>query len=481
MTELLLAFDRTGGELTARLTRALRDAVRQGRPPAGGRLPATRVLARDLGLARGTVVEAYAQLVAEGYLVSIPGSGTRVADGVAPAAPPAPPPTAGHPVRYDLAPGTPDLSAFPRAAWQAALRRALADTAHSGLGYGDPAGRPELRAALAASLGRVRGAAATGRQVIVVGGVAQGLALLVGQLRQHGHHTLAVEDPCSPGTLGLLRAHGIEPVGVRVDAHGLDVAALAATGSRAVLVTPAHQYPTGVVLAPGRRAALIAWARATGGLVVEDDYDAEFRYDREPVGCLQGLAPDHVVHLGSLSKTLAPGLRLGWAVLPDAWVDGFREAKRYTDLGCSVLDQLAFARLLADGGHDRHLRAVRARYRGRRDALAEALARYLPDAAVRGVAAGLHLHLDLPDGCAEAEVVAAAAGLGVRVEPVTPMRLGSQGAPAVVLGYAALPERALAEAARLLGQAVTASRGRRPAGAGAPPGGRPARAAGRRR
>ncbi|GAA1069836.1 PLP-dependent aminotransferase family protein [Kitasatospora arboriphila] len=459
MTELLLPFDPSGGSgLTARLTAALREAVRQGRPPAGGRLPATRTLARDLGVSRGTVVEAYAQLVAEGYLVSRPGAGTRVADGIAPP-PPAPPPGPSAPaVRYDLKPGTPDLSLFPRAAWQAALRRALAAAEHTALGYGDPAGHPALRAELAAHLGRVRAAAADPGRLTVVGGVAQGLALTARQLVRHGHRAVAVEDPGSPGTFGLLRAHGLEPLGVPVDGHGLDVDALARTGARAVLVTPAHQYPTGVVLAPERRAALIAWARRTGGVVVEDDYDAEFRYDREPVGCLQGLAPDLVVHLGSLSKSLAPGLRLGWAVLPEPMVEEFRTDKQYTDLGCSALDQLAFARLLADGGHDRHLRAVRARYRARRDALAEALARHLPDAAVRGVSAGLHLYLDLPPGCAERPVVEAAAARGVRVEPVAPTRLTAPGPPALVLGHAALPERRLARAAQLLAEAVAETR-----------------------
>ncbi|WP_431681991.1 PLP-dependent aminotransferase family protein [Kitasatospora sp. KL5] len=460
MAELLIVLDPSadGGGLTAALTRALREAVRQGRPPAGGRLPSTRALARDLGVSRGTVVEAYAQLVAEGYLVSARGAGTRVADGIAPR-PPAAAPAADTPaVCYDLKPGTPDLSAFPRAAWQAALRRALAAAEHTALGYGDPAGHPGLRAELAAYLGRVRAAAAAPGQVVVVGGVAQGLALAVRRLVRHGHRTIAVEDPGSPGTFGLLRSHGIEPVGVPVDAYGLDVGALAATGARAVLVTPAHQYPTGVVLAPERRAALVAWARRTGAVVIEDDYDAEFRYDREPVGCLQGLAPDLVVHLGSLSKSLAPGLRLGWAVLPEPMVGEFRTDKQYADLGCSALDQLAFARLLADGGHDRHLRAVRARYRSRRDALAAALAEHLPGAAVRGVAAGLHLYLDLPAGCSEEAVVAAAAARGLRVEPVAPTRLAVPGPPALVLGYAGLPERALARAAALLAEAVAESR-----------------------
>jgi GntR family transcriptional regulator/MocR family aminotransferase len=459
LRELLLSVDHTQGDLTGQLTRALRTAVRQGRLAAGTRLPATRALGQELGVSRGVVVEAYAQLVAEGYLVARHGSGTRVACGVTPAGPAAP---AGPPepaVEYDLKPGTPDLAAFPRAAWLSATRQALAEARHSRLGYGDPAGQRGLRSELAAYLGRVRAAAAAPADVVVVSGVAQSLALLCGVLRARGQGRWAVEDPCSPGTLELLRAHGVDPVGIPVDGEGIDVDALAASGAEVVLVTPAHQYPTGVVLAPARRAALLAWAHRTAALVVEDDYDAEFRYDREPVGCLQGLARDRVVHLGSLSKSLAPGLRLGWAVLPDWLGEDFRTAKRYADLGTGVVDQLAFAGLLAGGAYDRHLRAVRARYRGRRDALVRSLGVHLPDAAVRGVAAGLHLYLDLPPGTREQAVVAAALARGLRVEPVGPMRL-SPGGPALALGYCSLTEGRLERAAVLLAQAVATASAR---------------------
>ncbi|GAA1899574.1 PLP-dependent aminotransferase family protein [Streptantibioticus ferralitis] len=457
MLDLLIAVDRERGDLARQLTAALRDGVRAGRLGGGSRLPSTRVLAADLGVSRGVVVEAYAQLVAEGYLTSRRGSGTRVANGVSQAAPPQPGAgiTLVPAVRYDLKPGTPDLAAFPRTAWLAATRQALADARHSHLGYGDPAGLPELRAELAAYLGRVRAAVAAPERVVVVSGVAQSLALLATVLAARGHRRLAVEDPGSPGALALLRAHGFDPVGVPVDAEGMDVAKLADSGATVALVTPAHQYPTGVVLSPRRRAALAEWAGAVDGLVLEDDYDAEFRYDREPVGCLQGLAPDRVVHLGSLSKALAPGLRLGWAVVPEWLVGEFREAKRYADLGTGALDQLAFAGLLTSGAYDRHLRAMRGRYRARRDALVEALARRLPAADVRGVAAGLHLYLDLPRDAAEAAVVTACAERGLGVEAVAPMRL-TPGGPALVLGYAGHSQRHLALAAGLLGEAVAA-------------------------
>ncbi|MEU9131437.1 PLP-dependent aminotransferase family protein [Kitasatospora sp. NPDC048540] len=458
MTELFVPVDHALGDLTGQLTRALRGAVQGGRLAAGARLPSTRALAAQLGLSRGVVVECYAQLVAEGYLVGVRGSGTRVAAGVA--RPPAqePPADPDRPPGHDLKPGTPDLAAFPRAAWLAATRRALTAAQHGRLGYGDPAGLPELRAELAGHLGRVRAAAAGPGEVTVIAGVAQGLSLLVRVLAARGPQRYAVEDPCSPGTLALLRAHGVEPVGVPVDRDGLDVAALAATGATVVLVTPAHQYPTGVVLAPARRAELIAWARESGALVVEDDYDAEFRYDREPVGCLQGLAPDSVVHLGSLSKSLAPALRLGWAVLPGPLAADFHHAKRYADLGTGVIEQLTFAELLSGGGYDRHLRTVRAVYRRRRDALADALRSALPATEVRGVAAGLHLYLELPPGTAEEAVVAAALERDLRVEPVGPMRL-SPGPPALALGFGVLPERRLARAVELLAEAVDSAGG----------------------
>ncbi|WP_254897663.1 PLP-dependent aminotransferase family protein [Kitasatospora sp. NA04385] len=449
--ELLVTRGGGGGELAGRLTRELRAAVRDGRLAAGERLPASRALAAQLGVSRGVVVEAYEQLAAEGYLVGRQGSGTRVAEGVAAEQPAAGVRASAAEPRYDLKPGSPDLGAFPRAAWAAAVRRALQGAANRELGYGDPAGLPRLRGELAAYLGRVRAVAARPERVAVVSGVGQGLALLTGVLAGYGRRRIALEDPGSPGTLELLRSHGVDPVGVPVDQEGLVVRELAASGADTVLVTPAHQYPTGVALSARRRGELAAWARA-GGLVVEDDYDAEFRYDREPLGAVQGLAPERTVYLGSLSKTLAPGLRLGWAVLPSWLAEDFREAKRYADLGTGAVDQLAFAALLEGGGYDRHLRAVRPRYRARRDALADALRTHLPRAGLHGVAAGLHLYAELPPGVDESELVAAALRHGVRVAPVAPGRL-APGPAAVTLGYAGTAEQRLREAAALLGAA----------------------------
>ncbi|MFC5182023.1 MocR-like pyridoxine biosynthesis transcription factor PdxR [Actinomadura harenae] len=487
MTDLHLALDHAAGRLAAQLAAGCRDAIRTGRLAAGTRLPSSRDLARDLGVSRGVVVTAYEQLIAEGFLVARRGDGTRVApnarpvpessaEGRQPEGRPAPrrhgqltdPPPRLAPsapeegdaagVRFDLTPGRPDLAAFPRSRWLAAYRTALQSVPHRALTYPDPGGVPELRAGLAAYLGRVRAAHADAAQVVIMNGVALGLSSAVRALVAAGRTTLALEDPASERQLPMLEATGARIVRVPVDAGGLDVAALARTGADAVLVTPAHQYPTGVVLAPERRAALVDWARAADAVIVEDDYDAEFRYDGDPVGCLQGVAPERTVLLGSVSKALAPGMRLGWAVAPPWMASDLREHRELSDLGGPVLDQHAFARFLADGAYDRHLRAMRRRYRSRRDALVAALHEHIPDAVVRGISAGVHLYLELPAGTSETAVVDVAAESGVRVSGASEMWSAEQRRPALVLGYAALAEPRLHEAARVLGAAVTRTR-----------------------
>ena len=334
------------------------------------------------------------------------------------------------------------------------MRQVLAELPHEALGYADAGGVPELRAELAAYLRRVRAADVSAERLVVVNGVAQGMHLAIGALARAGPVPLAVEDPHSARTYALLEAAGAVRVPVPVDHEGIDVGALRRSPARAVLVTPAHQYPTGVVLSPRRRAELIAWADEVDGFVLEDDYDAEFRYDRNPVGCLQGLCPRRVVLLGSVSKSLAPGLRLGWLVAPPALAGAARRARALSDLGSPVLDQHALARLIAGGAYDRHLRQMRRRYRARRDALTGALARWLPGAVAHGVAAGIQLYVELPAGLDEAAVVEAAAERGLAVEGVAPLRVERQGPPALVLGFARLPEHRIAQAVRLLAEAA---------------------------
>jgi GntR family transcriptional regulator / MocR family aminotransferase len=452
--ELLVALRRGAAPLHAQLEAQLRDAVREGRLAAGARLPSSRALAAELGVSRGVVVEAYGQLAAEGYLGVRSGAAPVVRATTAEPAP-APAPRAAPPPRHDLRPGVPDVAAFPRAAWGRAQRRALNDVPDAELGYPDPAGHPRLRAALAGYLGRVRGVVAAPERIVVCGGVAEALRLTAAVLHERGASRIAVEDPSHVGTQGQLVHGGLTPVPVPIDADGLDPARIP-PGVDAVLVTPAHQFPSGVVMAPARRAALVAWAQATGGVIVEDDYDAEHRYDRSPVGAVQGLAPDHVVHVHSVSKSLAPALRLGWAVAPASIAAALADAKRRSDLGAPVLEQLALADLVERGELDRHLRRLRPHYRRRRDALVDTLLAGRPDLVVEGVAAGLHVAVRLPPGLSEEAAVAAAAARGVAVATVGE-HAASPRPPALLLGYARLPEAGLRTAAGELIAAIGAA------------------------
>ncbi|WP_230686588.1 MocR-like pyridoxine biosynthesis transcription factor PdxR [Catellatospora vulcania] len=447
--EALVDLDRSRPGVGERLTGALRDAIAQQRIAPGTRLPSSRDLAADLGVSRGLVVSAYEQLSAEGRLVSRRGSGTVVAPAAAEAAVPGPlssppAPTGVAPLR----PGVPDLGMFPRAAWRRAYERALATALDTDLDYTDPAGVPRLRAELASYLGRVRAARVSPDAVVVTTGAAQALSLLGRVLAARGMHEVGVEDPGSAGIRDHLLAHGLRLRPVPVDDRGLVVSALGEV--HAVFVTPAHQFPVGAVLAPDRRAELIAWARRTGGLVIEDDYDAEFRYDREPVGCLQGLAPDVVALVGSASKALAPGLRRGWLAPPPGWLAAVRQAKCDADMGGSALEQLAFAELLASGGYDRHLRRARRAQRTRRDALVGALRRHLPQARVSGIAAGLHLVAELPAAIDDHALAARARAAGLGPLALSDLRLGTTGPPGLVLGYAAQSPDELAAAVAAL-------------------------------
>jgi GntR family transcriptional regulator / MocR family aminotransferase len=453
--------------LTGWLVAEVRAAVADGRLRPGAALPPTRTLAQDLGVSRGVVVEAYRRLADEGLVVSRVGAGTVVA--ARPEVPASPPvavpvaPAGAGPllpartpddVEVDLSPGVPDLSAFPRAAWLRAERAVLATAGAAELGYGDPRGSARLRTELAAWLARTRGLRATPQEVVVVAGVAQSLALFAQLLRARGETAIAMEDPGSRGARDALAHWGLAVLPVPVDDDGARVAELAASPARAVLLTPAHQFPTGVVLAPHRRRELLAWARAADGLVVEDDYDAEHRYDRAPVPALQASAPEHVVHTGSTSKTLAPGMRLGWLVPPPALHADLVAAKHANDLGSPVLPQLVLAELLASGAYDRHLRLVRTRQRARRDAVVAAVGAHLPSARVEGAAAGLHLLVTFPDGGRDdLELAARAREAGVLVHPLSWHRR-RPGPPGLLVGYAAHTPDRLADAVRRLGRAL---------------------------
>jgi len=451
--ELMVRLDRRGpGALRAQLEEQLREAVRSGRLAAGARLPSTRALARDLEVSRGVVVDAYTQLAAEGYLVARHGAPTRVSKATARPTDSRRPLTEERPPRFDFRPGGPDVSLFPRQSWAASLRRGLRDAPHARLDYGDPRGAPELRGALAAYLGRVRGVACDPGCVIVTSGMAQGMVLVGRTLLARGARRVGVEDPGSGPGRDQLSATGLEPRPIPVDGDGLRADALAEAGVDLVLVTPAHQFPTGVVLAPERRAALLDWA-GRGGLVMEDDYDAEYRYDRPPVGAVQGLAPERVVHAGSVSKTLAPALRLGWLVVPEPLVAELARAKAQDDLGTPVIEQLALADFLERGELDRHLRRTRSIYRRRRDALIASLARHVPSVRVSGIAAGLHLVAHLPTGVEEPSVVEGARARGVGLQGLGEHRL-LPGPPALLLGYGRIVEPAIEPGVRALAAAL---------------------------
>jgi len=453
--------------LTAWLVGAIRAAIMDGRLRTGTALPATRLLAGDLGVSRGVIVEAYQRLADEGLVSARPGAGTTVS-GLPPRALPRPPSPPGReqasvlPQRWrtsaelDLSPGVPDLSGFPRATWLRAERWVLEHASAADLGYGDPRGSDVLRRELAGWLARTRGLRAAPDEIIVVTGVAQALALIAQWLNARGRTGIAVEDPGSRGAHDELAYWGLRPCPVPVDEHGLDSAGLAATEVRAVLLTPAHQFPTGVVLAPERRRELLDWAAAVDALIIEDDYDAEYRYDRAPVPALKASLPSHVVYAGSTSKTLAPGLRLGWLIPPDRLYADLVDAKHAADLGSPALPQLVLARLIASGELEQHIRQVRKRQRTRRDALLGALREQLPRVRVQGVAAGLHLLITFPDLAGDIRDTDLAERLlraGVLVHPLSWHRQRA-GAPGLVLGYAAHTPDQLREAARRIARAA---------------------------
>jgi GntR family transcriptional regulator / MocR family aminotransferase len=453
--ELLVDLDR-GADLPLheQLERALRADIRAGRLAAGSRLPSTRGLAAQLGLSRGVVSAAYGQLAAEGYLVTSQGAPVRVARGIRAPAARAPSPSLVPSFAYHFHPGLPDLAGFPRDRWLRSLRTALRRSPLAAIGYGDPRGAPELRAALADYAGRVRGAAADPEHVLVCSGFMQALGLACRRLRAFGVERIALEDPGWHPHRLVVEEAGLEVVPVPVDAGGIDVDALAASGASAVVVTPAHQFPTGAVLSRERRAALVEWAEREESLIIEDDYDAELRHDRVAVGALQGLAPERVLYVGSASKRLAPGMRLAWA-LPPSWLAWpLIAAKAAEDGGSEAVGQLALADFIARGELDRHLRRMRARYARRRRALLAALADELPAARPRGEPAGLFELVELPRSVDEPALVAAAASRGVGVDGLALHRYGVGGPPGLVLGYGSLAEPAIRQGVRLLASAV---------------------------
>jgi GntR family transcriptional regulator/MocR family aminotransferase len=463
--ELLVSLDRKRAEpLRSQLEGELRDAIRTQRLVPGERLPSSRALARELGISRGLVQECYAQLLAEGYLTARSGSGTHVASGAAEApaldVQPRAQPAA---LAIDFQLGRPDLQSFPRRDWLWALREVTRTAPASAFGYGDPRGSEELREVLAAYLRRVRGAVADPERIVICAGYTQGLNLVLRAVARQGVRRVAFEDPGHTSDRAAAERWGLETVPVAVDEHGIDVAALAATGARAVLLTPAHQSPTGVVLAPERRQALVEWADAHDATMIEDDYDSEFRYDREPVGALQGLAPHRVALIGTVSKSLSPALRLGWIVCPPAQLDAVVADKQRDDRGSATLDQLTLATLIRSGRFDRQLRRMRAVYATRRQALIDALARHAPAVELHGLAAGIHAVARLPDGLDEHAVAARARERSVGLYPLSRYRaLPRDDPPQLALGFGDLSDAQIRRGIATVADLLAPPTGRRP-------------------
>jgi GntR family transcriptional regulator / MocR family aminotransferase len=464
--DLHLGVDKGAGFVGRALETALREAIRSGRLHAGARLPGSRSLAADLGISRGTVVQAYALLIAEGWLTGATGSGTRVADlpgpgpargsGPAAGAGEDPAPAAAR-LAVDLRPGRPDLSSFPRTDWASSVRRALSAAPYEDLDYAEPAGLPALRHAVADYVTRARGVRADAAAVVITTGFTPGLALLGRVLYRLGMRTVATENPGLARHRDVLHAAGLATVPLEVGPAGADPDGLAPgrlperAPARAAVLTPAHQYPRGVVLGARNRSAFADWARREDGFIVEDDYDGEFRYDQQPVGAMQALAPDRVVFAGSTSKTLAPGMRLGWLVVPPALRVPLLEV--VAELGASVpaVQQLAMADLIGRGGYDRHIRRMRLAYRRRRAELARV-------AALEGVAAGLHALLPAESAERERALIARGRRAGVALQGLHAdgywREPGGDRPAALIIGYATPPPHAWSRALEALAEVV---------------------------
>ncbi|GII92912.1 MocR-like pyridoxine biosynthesis transcription factor PdxR [Sinosporangium siamense] len=438
--------------LTGRLAGSLQDAIRSRRLRPGAPVPSSRALANQLGCSRWVVVQVYEQLVAEGFLTATPGGATRVYDLPGQSRPQAiEPPASTLRYRIDLTPGQPDLSAFPASAWLRSTQHVLASMEWDSLNYVDPSGHPHFKSTMSEVLGRGRGVVAQAQQIHATAGASHAIGLICRAAARHGHTHIAVEEPGWPPLRAFSEAAGLKLVPIPVDQHGLRVDLLEQSPHvRLALVTPAHQFPTGVVMSPERRNALLQWSVAVDGLIIEDSYDSEFRYDKRPLGCLQSMAPDRVAFVGSTTKLLAPSLRLGWLVAPPQWSPLVAAAREGHDLGVSALIQLTFADLAGNGQLERHLNRSRRLYRAKRACMLDALSTHLPHLQVVGIAAGLHLLARLPAGSDERRITAVAARHGVKVFGLERYDMGVSRQRGLVLGYARATMPAIQEGIRIL-------------------------------
>ncbi|GIJ38958.1 MocR-like pyridoxine biosynthesis transcription factor PdxR [Micromonospora andamanensis] len=445
--------------LSRQIQSAIKEKIRNGVLLPGVPLPSSRLLARDIGVSRSVVVEAYEQMSAEGYLEAVQGSGTRVATrpvvgvdrGSGLDEPTAPA------VRWDLRVGATDVTNFPLQEWLSCYQRATQSLGANDLSYPPITGIPALRTELASYLGRVRGVRVEPAHTMVTMGFAHGLGLICRTLPTVGIDRIGVENPGSGKQFHFIRSTGMRAVPVPVDADGVDLDALARSGVRAVLITAAHQFPTGATMSLERRQALLRWASDVDGIIIEDDYDTEFWFDqRERPPAIQGSDPERVVYGGSLSKVLAPGLRLGWLAVPE-WLFGAVERARATsDQGSDSITQLAVSEFLRAGLLDRHLRRLRPRYRSRLETVVQAVRRHLPGASIRGASAGRHVYVELPHHVDEAAVVDGALRLSVLLRGGAHFRLAETPRlttpPALVIGYSAVRPSDINEALARVGE-----------------------------
>ena len=457
------------GPLHMRLVAAIRSAIRNGRLPVGAALPPSRMLATDLGVSRWTVTEAYGQLITEGYLTGKTGSATRVTWSPGPGdepradragSRPAPAARTSPASGFDLSSYHPDLRAFPRRKWVEAISAAAETAPFDQLSYSEPGGMPELRAVLAEHLNRSRGASAEPGTICIVMGAGQGMSRICRALLAEGHTAIGMENPGSPRLWQAAQEAGLALVPVPVDDDGLVVEALDRhPGLRAVCVGAARQIALGCPLAPHRRPALVDWARRVDGLVIEDDYDSEFSYDRPAPAVVQGTARDRVALLGSMSQVLGPTVGIGWVVAPGRWVQAVR-AEHEIQLLPPALNQLALVHLMRSGAYDRHLRASRQRFRARRNAMLDALQRHLPGYRVRGAEAGLQVLLELPSGADETAILRAAARRGIELCNLYEMQLEPEPRdPGLLVGYGNIKDTSIDGAVAALAEVINTSGG----------------------
>jgi GntR family transcriptional regulator/MocR family aminotransferase len=487
-TSLLIRLDpRARGGLQQQIYAGVRRAILDGAVAPGTRLPSSRAVAEDLRVSRTTAVLALEQLLAEGYLTARRGSGTFVARDLPddlpqgrvsrPARSPKHPPLSrrgsalattptgaqrlgGPPRPFRI--GTPGLDLFPVGLWAQLANRRLRSVTSAQLDYGEPAGLPVLREAIAAHVQTARGTQCDTDQVVVVAGAQQGLDLVCRLLLDPGDRVW-MEDPGYPGARSALVGAGARVLPVRVDGEGLDVQAgvRGAGDARMVYVTPSHQYPLGVLMSLPRRLALLAWASRARAWVVEDDYDSEFRYGARPIPCLHGLDVDgRVIYVGSFSKTLFPALRLGFVIVPSDLAGRLVAARAAADQHPPMIDQTVLADFIAEGHFARHLRRMRAAYRERLEAVAAAVTRYCHGALrLRAVQTGLHVVADLVDQVEAVRVSREAATRGVEVTPLSAYFARPERAPnGLVLGFAAARPETASRAMERVAAAIEAAR-----------------------